>query len=133
MAHLGRRRFVLYTVIRFCDSENRDELLTSLGSALNEVRPGSFTEIDRRREHRFCCSIIDGGLWDDHREAINQFVAQCGAVIDRATRSGIELQIDTALEGEDRREVVVQSILIDCEFMQQLVTREISLVMSVYP
>lgn len=93
----------MYTVARFVGNSASDETLVEIGQALNDIRNGLFERLDRRG-HRFSVSISTADSWHAHLVDIRAFVHAMAPVISEAQSLGISVEIDVAVEPEDKHE-----------------------------
>ena len=121
----------MYTVIRFY-SDAGDHDLESWGAELNTIMPGMYEGMSKV-PGQFSCSVCWADDWWSHRDAICDFIRNASAVVRRARRSGVGVQLDTAVCRDDYANRSILEMLFDIELMKLLVDSDVSIAVSFYP
>lgn len=116
----------MYTVFRFSGG-NSPHLLPELGAKLNLIIPGAFSGLDEE-PNRFSCVVCSDPKLNEHLLSVSFFVKKIKTIIDIAVISGMELEVDIALEPGDQ----VQIIRFDRKFLSLLVQNSVSLELTDY-
>jgi|GEM_PF-6170391 len=121
----------MYTVVRFVIDNGDQKQLEALGAELNRLSPGLFDGLHRDHE-RFSCSIDRSDDWEEHKQAVIDFLDQCKTVITHAHELGVDVQLDVAIDEEDCENCAIKCLLLDVEFLQRLSAYGVSFVFSIY-
>jgi hypothetical protein len=88
----------MYTVLRFVGPPTQ---LDKLENELKSVAPNAYEGRDCGYANRTSCSISRSNNWNDHVESIMALLGRLESVIQDARNSGIQLEVDTAIDPED--------------------------------
>ena len=121
----------MYTVIRFAGL--RDETtLHALGTRVNEMVPGMYGGADRGVPNRFSCSISADGDWRFHQDSIGATITRLADLIHEAQGSGVQVEIDVAIEPEDYSGRLLTELAFGGAFLDLIRQHGIQFVISLY-
>lgn len=121
-------------VIRFvAETLDAESHLSRLGESINHLRPGMYEGLSRKGvPKQFACSITRGEDWDSQRTGMLEVVEKCGAVIDDARASGVDVYFDLLISISDLRGRYIYNFLLDKDLLRILSNRQIGLIGTVH-
>ena len=122
----------MYTVVRFTGERLLLPVIVKLGTALNTIRPGTYSGL-RKTGDGFACEICADEQWDRHRDEILRFTSDLRDEITAAIQNGIVVTVDIALEPEDH-ETQGKILVLRCsnEFLAALTSSGVQFEVSLY-
>ncbi|MEO7735581.1 MAG: hypothetical protein ABIY55_31795 [Kofleriaceae bacterium] len=124
----------MYTVVRFTSQSVGNDVLQSLGEAINAVRPAVFDHLHRRGGALVCdVHHNDDGSFADHQRAMLAFVDELRDVIRRAMADGMFVEFDVAIQPAAKPPgVAALCFRVSPHLMATLAAENISLMISDY-
>lgn len=120
----------MYTVIRFVGASELQEELLAVGAQMNVVQPGVY-EGPRARGDGFACDVSSDASWIEHESAIIRFLRDFATSVERAIALGARVEIDTAIEPQDRKDLCL-SIAMSHVFLGTVAATKASFEISIY-
>jgi len=127
----------MYSVIRFTGSPREsDSVLSGIAESINARRPGTFTGMDKV-DQRFSCTVSKRDSVDEHMVQILHFLRLFNDILKDASKKGVELQLDIAIEPEDREPEGKEtetpySFLLNKEVMAEMSRSDVKLALTIY-
>ena len=119
----------MYTVLRFCALSDTD--VQSLGETMEELLPGVFTGTDKGCSDRVSVPLAEDDEWSLHIDSIRTKMALLDELVVRMRSASRTIELDVAIEPGDYNSLLSEFVF-DNAFLDLLVSRRITLIMSVY-
>lgn len=126
----NQRRRSMYSVLRFSGFSSTEHLHSS-GAEVNLLVSGLFTGPDRVQD-RFSCSISEDDDWDSHCRSIENTLSNLSPVIRKCTSSGVNMQLDIAIDPEDYSGRLLTIFPLKESLLQSVLDANVKFVLSLY-
>lgn len=121
----------MYTVIRFTALPGGFAAWEDLGRRLSAAVPEAPAGL-RHRGEGVAIELCEGDGWRTHRDAVSAYVRAVRPTIDDARRSGVEVEVDVAVEPAEIEGAAFLSVGVDPELSTQLGAAGVTFVVTVY-